>query len=315
MPSSKPFCESRLGNSGSVVNAGSASNPESRRLPAWLKVKLPRDDAFARTASVVAGQELHTVCRQARCPNIFECFGKGVATFLILGGACTRACGFCNITPGTPGPPDPNEPDRVGVAAARLALKHVVITSVTRDDLPDGGAAQFAASVRAVRRELPGATVEVLIPDFQGDAAALGSVLEAFPEVLNHNLETVPELYATVRPQAGYARSLELLGRVKAMAAKGERDGGPKVKSGLMLGLGETREQLTRVLADLAGIGCDMVTVGQYLRPARRNLPVVRYVPPEEFEEVAALGRRLGVPLMYCGPLVRSSHDAGRLLE
>jgi len=294
MPSSKPSSELRL---------------NTPRLPAWLKVKLPRDGEFARTASAVAGQDLHTVCRQARCPNIFECFGKGVATFLILGGVCTRACGFCNVTSGRPGPPDPGEPDRVAAAAAKLGLKHVVITSVTRDDLPDGGAAQFAAAIRAVRRELPSATLEVLIPDFQGDAQALDTVLEAAPEVLNHNLETVPELYSTVRPQAVYRRSLELLGRVKASGLA------VKAKSGLMLGLGETREQLARTLADLAGRGCDMVTVGQYLRPSRRNLPVARYVPPEEFQEVAELGRRLGIPLMYCGPLVRSSHDAGKLLE
>ena len=301
MPLSKPSCASRPGKRGEA---------QSPRLPEWLKVKLPRDDAFARTASVVAGQELHTVCRQARCPNIFECFGKGVATFLILGGTCTRACGFCNISPGSPASPDPDEPDRVAAAAARLALKHVVVTSVTRDDLPDGGASQFAAAIRAVRRELPAASVEVLVPDFLGDARALETVLEASPDVLNHNLETVPQLYPTVRPQALYGRSLELLSRVKALSGRG----GPKTKSGVMLGLGETREQLARVLEDLVRTSCDMVTVGQYLRPSRRNLPVVRYVPPEEFEEVAELGRRLGVPRMYCGPLVRSSHDAGRLL-
>ncbi|WP_243359146.1 lipoyl synthase [Fundidesulfovibrio terrae] len=306
MPSSKPSCPSR---------------PASPRLPSWLKVKPPMGQAFAGTASVVAGQELHTVCRQARCPNMAECFGKGVATFLILGGVCSRACGFCNITPGSPSPVDPGEPDRVALAANKLGLRYAVITSVTRDDLPDGGAAHFAATIRAVRRELsaaaagpeaasgagPGVGVEVLIPDFQGSAEALAVVLDANPSVLNHNLETVPELYSTVRPQAVYARSLELLARAKA-------SGRARVKSGLMLGLGETREQLARVLSDLAGIGCDMVTVGQYLRPSRRNLPVVRYVPPEEFDEVAELGRTLGIPVMYCGPLVRSSHDASSLL-
>ncbi|MFZ5426008.1 MAG: lipoyl synthase [Thermodesulfobacteriota bacterium] len=293
MPSSKPSCPSR---------------DKGPRLPSWLKVKPPRDGAFARTASVVAGQELHTVCRQARCPNIFECFGKGVATFLILGGVCSRNCGFCNVTPGSPGPVDPDEPRRVAEAAVKLGLRHAVITSVTRDDLPDGGAAHFAATVRAVRQALPDAAVEVLIPDFQGDRDALSTVLTSGPEVLNHNLETVPELYAAVRPQAVYARSLELLARAKASGAP------VKTKSGLMLGLGETREQLERVLRDLSGVGCDMVTVGQYLRPSRRNLPVARYVPPEEFDEVAKLGRSLGIGLMYCGPLVRSSHDAGSLL-
>ena len=297
MSSSKPSCAS--------PEASPARQP---RLPEWLKVSLPRDPAFAKTASVVAGQELHTVCRQARCPNIFECFGKGVATFLILGGICTRGCAFCNVTPGRPGPVDEDEPGRVAQAAAKLSLKHVVVTSVTRDDLPGGGADIFAATIRAVRRELPEASIEVLIPDFQGDEAALRTVLEAAPEVLNHNLETVPELYATVRAGAVYARSLELLARAKAHGGKA------KTKSGLMLGLGETREQLARVLADLARVGCDMVTVGQYLRPSRRNLPVVRYVHPDEFAEVAELGRSLGIAHMYCGPLVRSSHDARALL-
>jgi len=274
------------------------------RLPEWLKVSLPKDGAFAKTAQAVAGQGLHTVCRQARCPNIFECFGRGVATFLILGDSCTRSCGFCNVTHAAPAPSDPEEPKRLAKACAELQLKHAVITSVTRDDLPDGGASQFAACIRAVRRELPAASIEVLIPDFQGDEASLQTVLNAKPDVLNHNLETVPELYATVRPQAIYARSLELLRRAK-------NSGGVKVKSGLMLGLGESRQELSRVLDDLARIGCDIVTVGQYLRPSRRNLPVARYVPPFEFDEVAQYGLSLGIPVMYCGPLVRSSHNAG----
>lgn len=258
---------------------------------------------------MVADLGLNTVCRSARCPNIFECFGKGVATFLILGGACTRGCGFCNITPGTPAPPEADEPLRVATACARLSLRHVVVTSVTRDDLPDGGAAHFAATIRAIRRKVPTATVEVLIPDFQGDPQALETVLAARPEVLNHNLETVPELYPLVRGGAEYARSLELLARAAA------RKGVVRTKSGLMLGLGETREQLTRVLADLARVGCEMVTVGQYLRPSRRNLPVVRYVHPDEFRAIEALGLSLGIPVMYCGPLVRSSHDAAGLLS
>jgi len=271
-------------------------------------VRLPKDGAFAETARIVAGQDLHTVCRQARCPNIFECFGRGVAAFLILGDRCTRACRFCNVTPALPGPPDPGEPARLAEACAKLELKHVVITSVTRDDLPDGGAAQFATCIHAVRRKLPNATVEVLIPDFQGDQTALETVLAANPEVLNHNLETVPELYATVRPQAVYVRSLELLQRAKNCK-------GVRVKSGLMLGLGETREQLLRALKDLARVGCDIVTMGQYLRPSRRNLPVVRYVPPEEFDEITHLGHSLGIPVMHCGPLVRSSYDAGQILK
>ena len=285
-----------------------ADGPLRARLPQWLKVALPKDGAFAETARVVSGGELHTVCRQARCPNIFECFSHGVATFLILGGNCTRSCGFCNVTHALPGPPDPEEPLRLAKACAELALKHVVVTSVTRDDLTDGGASQFAGCILSVRRELPKASVEVLIPDFQGDEASLNRVLAAKPEVLNHNVETVPELYSTVRPQAVYARSLELLRRAK-------KSGNVRVKSGLMLGLGETRDQLSRTLSDLAIAGCDIVTVGQYLRPSRRNLPVVRYVPPEEFDQVADLGRGLGIPVMYCGPLVRSSHNAGRILQ
>jgi lipoic acid synthetase len=293
MNSRKPFSEQ-----------ADADRPLPTRLPEWLKVSLPKDGAFARTAQAVAGQGLHTVCRQARCPNIFECFGHGVATFLILGDSCTRSCGFCNVTHATPAPPDPEEPKHLAKACAELQLKHVVITSVTRDDLPDGGAAQFAACIRAVRHDLPTASIEVLIPDFQGAKASLQPVLDAKPDVLNHNLETVPELYATVRPKALYARSLELLSRAKD-------SGGVRVKSGLMLGLGESRQQLFHVLGDLARIGCDIVTVGQYLRPSRRNLSVVRYVPPFEFDEVAQYGRSLGIPVMYCGPLVRSSHNAG----
>ncbi|GFK95029.1 Lipoyl synthase [Fundidesulfovibrio magnetotacticus] len=276
----------------------------SPRLPAWLRVKQPRDGVFPGTALAVAEHGLRTVCRQARCPNMFECFGRGVATFLILGGACTRSCGFCNVAHGVPEPPEPDEPLRVAQAAARLGLKHVVITSVTRDDLPDGGAIQFAACVRAVREALPGATVEVLVPDFQGSREALQMVLDAGPDVVNHNLETVPELYSLVRPQARYEQSLELLERVA-------KSGRASAKSGLMLGLGESPGQVERTLADLATAGCRMVTVGQYLRPGRRNLPVVRYVPPEEFEDVARMGRAQGIPVMYCGPLVRSSHNAG----
>jgi lipoic acid synthetase len=284
------------------------SPTDAPRLPAWLKVKPPMGEAFARTAQAVAGHGLRTVCKQARCPNMAECFGKGVATFLVMGGVCSRACSFCNVTPGTPTPLDPEEPGRVARAAASLGLQHAVVTSVTRDDLPDGGAAHFAAVIRALREAIPGVTVEALIPDFQGDADALAVVLGAKPDVLNHNVETVAGLYPVVRPQAVYARSLELLARAAA-------HGGAVVKSGLMLGLGETREELSRTLADLVRAGCSVVTVGQYLRPARRNLPVARYVPPGEFEEVAELGRSLGVPVMYCGPLVRSSHDAREVLK
>lgn len=275
-----------------------------RRLPPWLRVRLPRDASFGATASTVAAGGLRTVCRGARCPNIFECFSRGTATFLILGGVCTRGCAFCNIAPGTPDPVEPDEPERLGRAVAELGLTHAVVTSVTRDDLPDGGAGHFAATIAAVRRFSPGTTVEVLTPDFGGDAAALDVVLAAGPDVFNHNVETVPRLYPTVRRGAAYGRSLDVLARAAVR-------GGMMVKSGFMLGLGETMEEVAEVLADLAGAGCRVVTVGQYLRPGRRNLPVARYVPPVEFEAVAALGRERGVPEMVCAPLVRSSYRAG----
>ena len=267
-------------------------------------MKLPGDAAFAATAHTVAAGGLRTVCRGARCPNIFECFSRGTATFLILGGACTRGCAFCNIGAGRPDPVDPDEPARLGRAVAELKLSHSVITSVTRDDLPDGGAAHFAATIAAVRRESPGTTVEVLTPDFGGDPAALDVVLAAGPDVFNHNVETVPRLYPVARAGADYARSRGVLARAAAR-------GGPVVKSGLMVGLGESRDELAVVFADLAAAGCRVVTVGQYLRPSRRNLPVARYVPPEEFDALAALGRDHGIAEMVCGPLVRSSYKAG----
>jgi len=294
MSSSKPSC---------------ASPDTSPRLPSWLKVSLPRGRAFADTAGVVAGQDLHTVCRQARCPNIFECFSSGVATFLILGGVCTRGCGFCNITAGAPAAPDPGEPERVAQAAARLNLRHVVVTSVTRDDLPDGGAALFAATIRAVRQALPQAGVEVLIPDFQGDQHALETVLDAAPDVLNHNLETVPQLYPTVRAGADYSRSLELLARARALNPDA------RTKSGLMLGLGETRDELLDTLADLLEAGCEMLTLGQYLQPSPAHMPVVRYVPPAEFDELGRLARRMGFAQVASGPFVRSSYHARDMAE
>jgi len=234
-----------------------------------------------------------------------ECYARGVATFLILGRVCTRNCAFCNISPGAPEPVDPEEPGRVAQAAERLGLGHVVVTSVSRDDLRDGGAGHFALVLRALRRTLPGTTLEVLIPDFGGDADSLDTVLDARPDVLNHNLETVPELYAAIRPQAGYARSLALLERAKKSASGG------LTKSGLMLGLGETPGQVRRVLADLAAVGCDIVTMGQYLAPSAHHAPIDRYVTPEEFDSWSACGVSLGIPRMHCAPLVRSSYNAG----
>ncbi|MBU1230044.1 MAG: lipoyl synthase [Proteobacteria bacterium] len=287
------------------------SSPENSapclRIPPWLRVKLPRDKAFANTRGLLDGLALNTVCQSARCPNTWECFSNSVATFLILGRECSRNCAFCNITPGAPQPLDPDEPRRVAEGAARLGLRHVVVTSVTRDDLPDGGAEHFAETIRQVRGRLPGCAIEVLIPDFRGDAAALATVLAAGPDVLNHNVETAPRLYPAIRPQADYAQSLELLRRVAL-----DRRGIP-AKSGLMVGLGETDDEIRQTLRDLAGAGCSMITVGQYMRPSRSHPPVQRYMPPEEFEALAEFGRSLGVARMFCAPLVRSSYHAAEL--
>jgi len=277
------------------------------RIPPWLRVKLPRDKGFACTSSLLRDLDLNTVCQGARCPNTWECFSRSVATFLILGKECTRNCAFCNINPGRQLPPDADEPRRVAEGAARLGLKHVVITSVTRDDLPDGGAAHFAETIRQVKQRMPGCTVEVLIPDFQGDAKALAAVLAARPDVLNHNVETVPRLYPDIRPQADYAQSLELLRRVA------EGGAGIPAKSGLMVGLGETDEELKDAIRDLKRAGCSMITVGQYMRPSRLHPPVVRYMPPDEFDALAAFGRSIGVAKMFCAPLVRSSYHAAEM--
>lgn len=277
---------------------------DSSRIPPWLRVNLPRDPAFAATEALTRDLNLNTVCTGAKCPNKWECYSRHVATFLVLGAVCTRNCAFCNIHPGRTEPPDRDEPHRVAEAVARLGLSYAVVTSVTRDDLPDGGAGHFAAVIRSIRERNPGCAVEVLIPDFKGDEAALRLVLDAAPDVLNHNVETVPGLYPRIRPQARYERSLELLRRSKAAA--------PAIptKSGLMLGLGEEMEDVRRVLADMAGVGCDMITVGQYMRPSREHPAVVRWVHPDEFEELAEYGRGLGVRHMFCGPRVRSSYHA-----
>jgi len=282
---------------------------DRRRKPTWLKVRVPPARAFRATADLLDSLALHTVCEEARCPNKGECFAAGTATFLILGDECSRACRFCSVRHGAPdGSGDPDEPRRVGEAARQLGLRHVVVTSVTRDDLPDGGAAQFAATVAAVRATAPDATVEVLVPDLAGDAAALRVVLEARPDVLNHNLETVPRLYATVRPQADYGRSLELLRRASLSAPR------PLVKTGLMAGLGETWGEVGAVLRDCAAAGVDLVTVGQYLRPGNGCLPVARYVPPEEFAALERHGEELGLRII-AAPFVRSSYRAAEALR
>uniref|UniRef100_A0A7V3YK68 Lipoyl synthase n=1 Tax=Candidatus Caldatribacterium californiense TaxID=1454726 RepID=A0A7V3YK68_9BACT len=273
-------------------------------LPPWIRRRFPPQEEWERVEKLLRSLSLHTVCESARCPNLGECFRRGTATFLILGDTCTRSCRFCAVKKGIPLPPDPEEPQRVAEAARTLNLYHVVVTSVTRDDLPDGGAEHFAKTIRAIRECLPQATVEVLVPDFQGSVEALEVVLAARPDVLNHNVETVPRLYPLVRPQADYARSLELLRRTKAHYP------GILVKSGLMVGLGETQKEVEAVLWDLKEAGCDVVTIGQYLRPTAWHLPVAAYVPPEVFEHYREYALRLGFRGVASGPFVRSSYRA-----
>ncbi|HUU42200.1 MAG TPA: lipoyl synthase, partial [Planctomycetota bacterium] len=283
-----------------------AAAPAKRRLPPWLSKRLPAGGGADAVRSMLADLDLHTVCQSARCPNIHECFTRRTATFMILGSRCTRRCRFCAVTQGDPEPVDADEPARVAEAARRLGLAHVVVTSVTRDDLPDGGAAQFARTIRAVR-ESTGATVEVLTPDFRGDETSVRTVLDARPEVYNHNVETVPALYETVRPGADYDRSLALLARVR------ELDAGVFTKSGLMLGLGESTDEVLATLADLRAAGCDLLTLGQYLAPSKTHLAVTRFVPPEEFADLADKARAMGFAAVASGPFVRSSHDAAAL--
>ncbi len=272
------------------------------RIPPWLRVKIPCNTNFSATNGLVDDLRLNTVCQSAKCPNKFECFSAGTATFLIMGNTCTRNCAFCNIGNDAVLPLDDDEPARVAEGARRLALKHVVVTSVTRDDLPDGGASHFAATIRAIRAVLPTCTIEVLIPDFQGSLPALQAVMDAGPHIINHNVETPPAHYARIRPQADYAQSLELLQRVKAA--------GHRSKSGLMVGLGETDDEVRGVIDDLAAIDCDIVTIGQYMRPSRQHPAVLRYVHPDVFETYAEYGRSKGIKHMFAAPLVRSSYNA-----
>jgi lipoic acid synthetase len=279
-----------------------------RRLPSWLKRPLPRGNENSFTQHLLDELHLETVCENARCPNRPECYSRRTATFMILGNICTRPCGFCSVPRGTPEPLEDDEPERVAEAAFRLGLKHVVITSVTRDDLPDGGADHFYRCILAVRART-GAAVEVLTPDFLGDKGAIDRVLEAEPEVYNHNMETVPRFYRKVRGRADYQRSLDLLAYVKEQA--------PHVvtKSGLMLGLGETTEELLDTLADLRSADCDTLTLGQYLTPTLKHIPVARYLPPEEFDALAVLARSLGFRKVASGPFVRSSYHADEMVS
>ena len=251
---------------------------------------------------------LHTVCEEARCPNMGKCFSRPTATFMILGDTCTRDCGFCSVTPGAPAAPDSSEPRRVALAAKEMGLKYVVVTSVTRDDLPDGGARHFADTIRAIRDEIPGVKIEVLTPDFSGDTDALRKVIEAGPDVFNHNVETVPSLYPVVRPQASYRLSLDVLKTASELSAL--QAAKTAVKSGIMLGLGEKEDEVLAVLADLLENGCVMLTAGQYLRPGKKNLPVVEYIEPERFEELKQKALEMGFKSVASGPLVRSSMNA-----
>lgn len=281
----------------------------SARRPEWLRVKAPQGENYRHLQGLMRRLALHTVCEEARCPNIGECWEQRTATFMLLGNICTRSCGFCAVRTGRPGPVDWLEAERVAQAVASLGLEYAVVTSVNRDDLPDGGAALFAHTIRAIRRRSPHCQVEVLIPDFKGNWEALRMVVEAKPDVLNHNVETVPRLYRRVRPQAHYRRSLELLQRAKEM------DGTLITKSGLMVGLGETWEEVLQVLQDLRAVACDVVTIGQYLRPSLQHLPIVRYWTPTEFRRLREEGLALGFRHVEAGPLVRSSYHARQQAE
>ncbi|MGD2174689.1 MAG: lipoyl synthase [Candidatus Brocadiaceae bacterium] len=281
---------------------------KATRFPPWLKKRLPPAEQTQRVRSLLAELHLNTVCRSARCPNRGECYARGTATFMILGPVCTRNCRFCAVEGGTPAPPDPDEPCRVAEAIRRLELRHVVITSVTRDDLPDGGSGHFAAAIRAIR-EATDATIEVLTPDFLGRPDDVDRVLDAAPDVFNHNVETVPGLYGDVRPGAGYRRSLRVLARAARHPAV------PGVKSGLMLGLGETEDEIREVLTDLVRAGCRAVTLGQYLAPSEEHHPVVEFVPPERFARLEELALRTGFEVALSGPFVRSSYRAAQVAE
>jgi len=274
------------------------------RKPAWIRVKAPVSREYAKTRAIVREHGLHTVCEEAACPNIGECWTERHATMMIMGDTCTRACGFCNVRTGLPTPLDADEPARVGRAVAKLGLRHVVITSVDRDDLVDGGSAHFAATIRAIRADNPATTIEVLTPDFLRKQGAIEIVMDAHPDVLNHNLETVPRLYLNIRPGARYYASLRLLERAKDLAPRGF------TKSGLMVGLGESREEIMQVMDDLRMANVDFLTIGQYLQPTRKHAPIDRFWTPEEFEALEQTARAKGFLMVSASPLTRSSYHA-----
>jgi lipoyl synthase len=277
--------------------------------PPWLKQRISINNARHQIVHLLRKSRLHTVCEEASCPNLGECFSRKTATFLILGDQCTRNCRFCSIAHGKPVLPDPEEPQKVAEAALTLGLRYVVVTSVTRDDLPDGGAAHFAQTIQEIRHRIPGAIVEILVPDFNGDITAIETVVNAHPDVINHNIETVSNLYVKVRPAANYQRSLELLEKVSVM------DSGILTKSGLMLGLGEIDTEIRQVLCDLLQVNCRILTMGQYLQPSQDQLTVERYVTPDEFEHWKNVALKMGFLQVASGPFVRSSYHAGELFK
>jgi len=283
----------------------SAPREARERLPVWLRLALPRSASYARTRNLIQNQRLHTVCESAKCPNHWECWSRGTATFMIAGDRCTRACGFCAVSTAKPLPLDPDEPNRVAEAVRAMKLRHAVITSVARDDLEDGGAGHFARTIEAVRALNPGIAIEVLVPDFLDKDTALDTVLAARPEIFNHNLETVRRLTPKVRHRATYERSLNVLRKVNH-----RRPAGLYTKSGLMVGLGETEAEVIDAMRDLRSVGCDILTIGQYLRPTAGHLPVVEYIKPEQFVRYARTARELGFLHVASGPLVRSSYHA-----
>jgi lipoic acid synthetase len=286
------------------------------RKPEWLRKEFSYNDNAAFTGNLLEDLQLNTVCREAMCPNYADCFSRRTATFMILGTNCTRDCAFCNVSHGEPSAVDADEPNRIGEGVARLGLKYIVVTSVTRDDLPDGGAGQFAAVIKSIREHSPGTAIEVLVPDFGGSADALRIVAGAAPDVISHNIETVKELYSEVRPGAVYTRSLELLRRIVEPAPEAARSPGAiRSKSGFMVGLGETREQVYALMDDLRNAGCEFLTIGQYLAPSRRHHAVIEYVTPETFDEYADAARAKGFSFVASAPFVRSSYRADEALS